>query len=133
MPYADRERQREYQLRYLLRRREQWIDENGPCKDCGSDDRLEVDHVDRHTKVSHRVWSWSAERRSKELAKCVVRCFNCHREKTRLELYDDRTHGMRSMYLKGCRCASCREANAARSRREYTPEKRRDRYMRTGF
>lgn len=50
--------------------------------DCGSREALEVDHVDASTKVTHRVWSWSASRREGELAKCVVRCAPCHKKKS---------------------------------------------------
>lgn len=43
---------------------------------------MEVDHVDAATKVTHRVWSWAALRREAELAKCVVRCTDCHKKKS---------------------------------------------------
>ena len=57
---------------------------NGPCVKCGcwDLDQLEVDHIDPNTKVSHRVWSWSKERRENELAKCQVLCRACHLTKT---------------------------------------------------
>lgn len=82
MPYADQEEKRRYQREWLARRRAEWIDENGPCVDCGSTEELQVDHVDADLKVEHRVWSWSAKRREAELAKCVVRCEPCHLKKT---------------------------------------------------
>lgn len=82
MPYADPDLQRKYQREWIKRRREEWIQENGPCVDCGSWDDPEVDHIDPATKVSHNVWSWSAERRAIELSKCVVRCHTHHMEKS---------------------------------------------------
>lgn len=82
MPYSDPARQREYQNEWMKRRRQEWLDENGPCIDCGTWDDLQVDHVDAAVKMTHRIWSWSAERRVAELAKCVVRCDPCHRVKT---------------------------------------------------
>lgn len=82
MPYTDQDEKRRYQREWLARRRSEWIEKNGPCIDCGSTEDLQVDHVDASTKVSHRVWSWSAERRKAELAKCVVRCERCHLKKT---------------------------------------------------
>jgi 5-methylcytosine-specific restriction endonuclease McrA len=82
MPYKNKAAQSAYQLAWMKRRRDAWISANGPCLDCSSTDRLEVDHVDAKSKVSHRVWSWSDARRSTELAKCVVRCRDCHVAKT---------------------------------------------------
>jgi hypothetical protein len=82
VPYTDPERQREYQRNWLAARRQEWIDANGPCIDCATWADLQVDHVDAKTKISHRVWSWTAERRALELAKCVVRCTPCHKAKT---------------------------------------------------
>lgn len=85
MPYSDPERQRKYQLQWMLNRRLGWIAEHGPCIDCGTWEHLEVDHVSARLKVSHRVWSWREEKRRKELAKCVVRCHSCHVLKTLLQ------------------------------------------------
>jgi hypothetical protein len=78
MPYADKEKQKEYQRIWYTRRRQQWIEENGPCKECGSKEKLEVHHKDPSKKISHNVWSWKEERRLKELAKCEVLCKPCH-------------------------------------------------------
>ena len=58
-----------------------------PCTDCGEDDPivLQFDHV-RGTKVAavgecvSRGWSWA--RVLTEIAKCEVRCANCHLRKT---------------------------------------------------
>jgi hypothetical protein len=61
-----------------------------PCIDCGEDDLivLEFDHRDPSTKrmaVSSllRYSSWSLI--EAEIAKCDVRCANCHRRKTARE------------------------------------------------
>jgi 5-methylcytosine-specific restriction endonuclease McrA len=85
VPYADPEKQREFQRLWMLKRRQDWLTDNGPCVDCGSEDDLEVDHRDFTQKVTHRVWSWSAARRAAELDKCVVRCAPCHVIKTNAE------------------------------------------------
>ena len=115
MPYSDKDQQRKYQRERNARIRAEWLKEHGPCTDCGSEERLEVDHSDRALKVSHKVWSWSKERREKELEKCVVRCFSCHRTKTRLEIHGEREHGTLPMYERGgCRCDLCRGANRRR-------------------
>lgn len=81
-----REEKRAYDREWMRKRREDWFSANGPCVDCGSWERLEIDHVDRSTKVSHRIWSWSEKRRLEELAKCAVRCHTCHRKKTNPEM-----------------------------------------------
>jgi hypothetical protein len=56
-----------------------------PCIDCGESDPvvLEFDHVhgDKLCNVSH-MFSSSKARLAAEIAKCVIRCANCHRRKT---------------------------------------------------
>lgn len=58
-----------------------------PCVDCGEDDKvvLEFDHV-RGTKVANISKlisdSVSLEKMAAEIAKCDVRCCNCHRRAT---------------------------------------------------
>ncbi len=62
--------------------REVWFQANGPCRQCGSSERLELDHIEEGTKVSHTVWSWEPIKRAAELAKCQVLCYFCHKKKT---------------------------------------------------
>ncbi len=76
---------RVFQREWLARRRARWLIENGPCAQCGSSESLEIDHVDRTQKISHRVWGWKPERRAAELLKCQVLCYACHKKKTILE------------------------------------------------
>ncbi len=82
MPYADPDKQREFQRKRLAAIRAKWLAENGPCVKCGTRDDLQVDHVDPSDKVTHSVWSWSKERRDAELAKCQVLCRRCHKTKS---------------------------------------------------
>jgi hypothetical protein len=112
MPYKDKAKQSAYQVAWADRRRRDWLSQNGPCQ-CGSDDRLEVDHVDPTKKVSHRIWFWSDERRKMELEKCQVLCYDCHLEKT-LEQRPKADHGGSGMYGKGCRCVTCTEYQRVR-------------------
>lgn len=106
---------RKYQRGWLNRRRAEWIAANGPCKKCGSSERLEVDHIDPAQKITHAVWSWSKVRREAELAKCQVLCYTCHKAKTSSDRPAAKC-GTRSRYVAGCRCADCRFAN-----RVYSP------------
>lgn len=86
MPYKNIEKQRNWQLIWIKKRRIQWLTQNGPCKQCGSWKQLEVDHIKPETKINHRIWSWAKARRLKELAKCQVLCKKCHRIKSNLAM-----------------------------------------------
>lgn len=60
-----------------------------PCVDCGEDDPLvlECDHLsDKDQAVSACMSNWSLARLKKEIAKCEIRCANCHKRKTAIEL-----------------------------------------------
>lgn len=62
-----------------------YLKEN-PCIDCGETDPvvLEFDHIlgDKEFNISSKLRSNTWESVQKEVAKCVVRCANCHRRKT---------------------------------------------------
>ena len=112
------DKKREYQRRWMATRRQAWIDENGPCVACGSDEDLEVDHVDHRSKrlAPARLWSLALTNpvRIEELAKCQVLCKNCHAQKTWLQLITTE-HGS-TMYRNGCKCDICRESQKLRTR-----------------
>lgn len=124
MPYSNPEDRKAWLREAWAKRRAEWIAEHGPCIDCGSHDQPEVDHVDRTTKVSHRVWTWSKERRDAELAKCVVRCRPCHLAKSFAvgDIQPPSPHGSKRRYdVHGCRCTDCRAGNTARRRKQRQP------------
>ncbi len=124
MPYADKAKQRAYQRDRSATLRRWWLQANGPCVDCGSWIDLEVDHNDRATKVSHRIWSWRPARRLAELAKCSPRCKPCHKAKTRRETTANRRHGTAAMWRRaGCRCEVCR-TYAREAQRIYRADRR---------
>lgn len=113
MPYKNKDEQRRWQREWRQKRRQEWLIQNGPCIKCGSDQYLEVDHINSNTKVSHNVWSWSEERRNEELAKCQVLCKECHKKKSISELWKPITHGTDSAYTKRkCRCDICKTAHS---------------------
>lgn len=70
-----------YHAKWVAKRRAEFL-EGKTCVKCGSSDYLEVDHIDPMTKVGTQFWSWRAERRLAELAKCQVLCRGCHRQKS---------------------------------------------------
>lgn len=116
----DKEKQRKWQREHLARIRAEWLEANGPCSKCGSSEQLEVDHINPELKISHNVWSWKAERRAAELAKCQVLCNTCHKKKTAADRMP--SHGTDSRYTHyRCKCEPClaahRIANARRRER----------------
>jgi hypothetical protein len=117
--YADPDEQREYQRVWNAERRAAWFADKS-CLQCGSTERLELDHIDPSTKVSHSVWSWKLARRLVELAKCQPLCHDCHLAKTALARMP--AHGKVSRYDRHkCRCALCRSAKKLASARYRKP------------
>lgn len=90
MSYKNPEAQRAYQRAWRLKRRQDWVDANGPCVWCSSDEELQADHKDRPSKEHslNNIWSLalSNPRRIKELAKCQVLCRPCHDAKSKSEV-----------------------------------------------
>lgn len=107
-------------------RRQAWIMENGPCRACGSTERLEVDHIDPASKEREidALWLCSEPVRNAELAKCQVLCRKCHEAKNAREgqarMGGPVRCGSYAGYIKGCRCAECCAANT-----EYHKQRRR--------
>ncbi len=122
---------------------------NNPCLDCSEGDIrvLDFDHINPQTKKAGVKYlcgsgSYSLKVVIEEMAKCEVRCANCHRKKTigQHEWFSDfdnfkarvsnveeirngnkSKHGNRVMYTYGkCRCGLCTKAQ-----REYMGEYRR--------
>lgn len=102
------EAKREYQRKWVANRRAEWFKDK-VCRNCGTNDSLELNHVDPSTKVTHAVWSWSKERRDEELAKCEPLCSPCHLEVTKKQLSRPINHGTKSGYNRGCRKPCCME------------------------
>lgn len=106
---------RDYQLRWIENRRLSWIEsQGGVCARCGSDDRLEVDHIDRSLKTMEptSIWSRREEIRERELANCQVLCYSCHLTKTNEEKAPPHgTHGRYTSPNYKCRCDECKEAH----------------------
>lgn len=123
MPYTG-EQKREYDRQWRASRRLEFFKDKC-CAKCGSIDRLELDHIDPNNKISHNVWSWSEQRRSEELAKCQVLCYDCHKLKSSeyfKEIYfvplSEKKHGTNNTYNReGCRCSLCVEWRSSKYKR----------------
>lgn len=120
MPYANREAQREYQRRWIARRRGAFF-KTKTCEWCASKEGLELHHRDPSKKLHHAIWSWGEKRRQAEIDKCFVLCRPCHErahaQARRVEAELRNPCGTWQSYKRGCRCDSCRAGN-----REYLRE-----------
>lgn len=92
----NRKKSTQYQLEKIKRARIYSLNylKKHPCIDCGETDPivLDYDHVDKSEKFSRKTrlcylvhHGYSEHRLDEEIAKCVVRCANCHRRKTAKE------------------------------------------------
>lgn len=115
MPHTTETRARAYEK--IKARRKKYFDENGPCKNCGSWENLELDHINPEEKEHHAIWSWREERIIKELEKCQPLCRKCHMEKTIRQISKNIEHGTTTKYRYGCRCDSCRKVATEARRR----------------
>ena len=108
----------EYFRVYMARRRKEMramaIDLlGGCCERCGSEDDLQIDHIDPKEKsftVSTR--DVGKEKLLEELEKCQLLCQRCHSDKTIVGLGKKPapgTHGTLSSY-RYCHCEECRRA-----------------------
>jgi len=91
----------------------------GRCVRCGSTDELEFDHIDPETKVfavgsdMSRAWDKLVE----EALKCQLLCRECHVAKG-IEDRPEPVHSYYRYWYYGCRCATCKAANARKSARQ---------------
>ena len=115
MPYKDKEKQRAYDKKWISNRRLEFF-RGKICKECGEDDisKLNLHHRNPESKESHKIWSWSKERREAEILKCDILCKKCH---TELHAKQRRKHGTRSRYIAGCICTECKAKMAECTKR----------------
>lgn len=111
------DQKREYSRLWIKERRRLFFSDKF-CSLCGSFYSLELHHNDPKKKVSHKIFSWSKERRNEEIRKCSIVCRLCHEA---ISICERRSsigmdHGSRWMYkTKKCRCFLCRRWNADRT------------------
>lgn len=109
------EARKESHLAWLYARERAWIEDNGPCAWCGSDQELLVDLVDPLTpnRVIFKNWSLALDnpKRIEFLARCQVLCRSCKSIKKvvdRKARFDATPCGLARKYRRGCRCEQCR-------------------------
>lgn len=126
MPNKDINKRRQYAREWIKARRMNFFFEKR-CKECGTTENLQLHHLDPKKKESHNIWSWSKNRREKEIDKCIVLCHDCHvKAHTIMQV----THGTASCYRHGkCRCSLCREANTIAVRETRRRKKERDKLV----
>ncbi len=108
MAHTKETRARAYAKMRMLR--EEWLAKEGPCVSCGTWKQLEMDHIKSTDKEASTVWSWKAERREAELAKCQVLCKSCHLRKTSWTRLSRVTHSLSMYQIMRCRCKICKAA-----------------------
>ncbi|HAU07964.1 MAG: hypothetical protein UW46_C0001G0121 [Candidatus Yanofskybacteria bacterium GW2011_GWF1_44_227] len=94
MPYKHKEDLYKAQKRHRVKIRKNLLDflKTRACTDCGEKDFrvLDFDHIDQKNKLKSisrmRSGHYSWESLQVEIHKCEVRCANCHRKKTYLQL-----------------------------------------------
>jgi hypothetical protein len=75
VPFKNPAELRAYQNRWTKKRRRDWIRDNGPCADCGTKRKLDVEFpVGRRT---NKVWTYTEKKRTAMLRGAVVRCRRC--------------------------------------------------------
>ena len=127
---------REYMAEYARKRKAEGLELlGGTCVDCGSQDEsiLEFDHVDPAQKsftITCRPGA-SREKFLAELAKCVLRCKPCHKERTRQQ--QSVGHGEGVSGKRNCRCPPCRQRKAEWSKNYNAVRRARRRADRLGL
>lgn len=91
MPYKNAAEQREFQRKWVAKRRADHF-KGKKCKKCGkpiSSKTADLDHIKPHgntEKIDHRLWSLKDSKRKKKLAGMQTLCKACHKKKTAKDL-----------------------------------------------
>ena len=101
MPYKNKSKQLEYQKLWMRKRRQEFFADK-QCKNCKTSKNLQLHHLNPDEKKSHKIWSWSKEKRNNELRKCIILCKNCHKEQHKSQA----KCGSSTKYRYGCRSVS---------------------------
>ena len=86
--YLSKARKRNKRIRQEIKTYTWNYFKNNACVDCGEKDPvvLEFDHTsDKIINISDMYRNFTLEKVKQEIAKCQVRCANCHRRKTAIQ------------------------------------------------
>jgi len=120
--YKDKIKQREYCRKWVENRRKDFFKDK-LCHACNYKKKLELHHLNPEEKISHKIWSWSKEKREEEIKKCVILCYDCHKVVTSMQRFMKVEHGGLTMYNKyKCRCAICKEAKSKQNAKRYNSQ-----------
>jgi hypothetical protein len=107
--YKDKEKQKEYGRNWNKNRRHKFLS-GKLCCICGSSDKIEIHHLDKSKKKTHRIWTYKEETILRELDKCIIICKKCHQKIHSDERRKNVKHGSSTMYDSyKCRCILCRK------------------------
>lgn len=100
----------EYDSKRYYAKRDELLEILGrECVECGSDEHIEMDHVDPAEKEYSILSRWNRPTAEllPELAKCQPLCRDCHKRKSDSELAAG--HGGGRSGKRNCKCAPCKE------------------------
>jgi 5-methylcytosine-specific restriction endonuclease McrA len=85
MPYKSPEKQRNFQKKWIAKRRADHF-KGKKCASCGkevSSKTADLDHKKaKMNRTGHKIWSREKKDRSKEIKKTQILCKACHKRKT---------------------------------------------------
>lgn len=85
MPYKDHSKQKEFQRKWVAKRRADHF-KGKHCAKCGkpvNSKTADLDHkTPKKNRTGHKIWSREKKDRSKEIAKTQILCKSCHKKKT---------------------------------------------------
>lgn len=112
-----------YDRERYFKRKEMLLDLVGrKCVKCGTEDKIEFDHIDPSTKLFSLMGAWNRplEELKSEAIKCQPLCHDCHKEKSINFLAA--AHGGGKSGKRNCKCEPCKRRKA-----EYMREWKRSR------
>jgi len=106
VPFSDKNKQLQYQVRWVQSRRTRFIEDNGPCELCLSAENLKV--IRRDGKKLHtNVWGLAEPKRNEALKECRILCAAC----LKIQRTPPIKHGTQHAYRdRKCRCEICKKA-----------------------